>query len=324
MTLKEAMHERFVAWALRTRPPEPAPIVLGQRRVYVLPTRAGLVFGLSLLVMLIGAINYNLSLGYALTFLLAGVGIVAILHAFRNLAGISIAPGRADPVFAGEVAVFQLVLHNPRNDVRPAIRVRLPGQAAVVIDLPAHGGAIARLPLPVRQRGWQPMPRATLETTYPLGLIRAWSYCAPDFRCLVYPRPVASAPPLPYAEGQAGGRIANGRGTEDFSGLRGYQAADPLRHVAWKIAARRGAESPLLTKQFAGAASASVWLDWDAAPPGLGTEERLALLTRWALDAERDGLTWGLRLPQRVFPPAAGERHLHACLQALALHGQNG
>lgn len=323
MSLKEAMQERFVAWALRVRPPEQAPIILSQRRVYVLPTRAGLVFGACLLVMLIGAINYNLSLGHALTFLLTGLGVVAILHAFRNLAGISITPGRAEPVFAGDTAVFQLVMHNPRDETRHGIRLHLPGQADVTIDLPAAGAAIARLPLPTRQRGWQAMPRVTLATSYPLGLIRAWSYAVPEFRCLVYPRPATSVPPLPYGEGQAGGRIANGRGSEDFSGLRGYQAADPLRHVAWKIAARRGADSPLLTKQFAGAASAAVWLDWDALAAGLATEERLSILARWALDAEGDGLTWGLRLPERVFRPASGDRHLHACLQALALHGQN-
>jgi hypothetical protein len=84
-TLRNRLHENFVRWAMRVRPPEPAPIVLSQRRVYVLPTPAGVAYTMALCVILLGAMNYNLSLGHALVFLLAGLGIVAILHTFRNL-----------------------------------------------------------------------------------------------------------------------------------------------------------------------------------------------------------------------------------------------
>lgn len=316
------LRERFITWALRVRPPEPTPIVLGQRRIYVLPTRAGLAYAMCLLVMLLGAINYTLSLGYALTFLLVGLGVVAILHAFANLLGLNITLGRIEPTFAKATAVFQLILHNNRDEERSVIRLSLPGQPPVAVDVPPRDGIIARLPLPAPRRGWLTMPRVTIETTHPLGLIRAWSYCAPDLRCLVYPEPAASAPPLPYDDGDAGGRIASSRGSDDFSGLRGYQAADPPRHVAWKIAARRGAESPLLTKQFAGSSAAAIWLDWNHLPAGIDGEERLSILTRWVLDAERQNLAWGLRLPEKVLPVARGSHHLHACLRALALHGQ--
>lgn len=322
MDLKTALHERFVAWALRTKPPEPTPIVLGQRRIYVLPTRAGLAYAGTLLVLLLGAINYNLSLGYVLTFLLAGLGITAILHSFRNLARLTIVPGRATAVFAGETADFHLILESPGGEERRCLRLHLPGQEAVVTDVPAAGSGVVRLALPAAHRGWLALPRVTIDTEFPLGLVRAWAYCAPDFRCLVYPQPAAKAPPLPWAAGGAGGRLAGARGSEDFAGLRGHQPADPPRHVAWKIAARQGAEAPLLTKQFAGAAAASVWLDWNELPAGLGVEERLSLLTRWALDAHRDGLAWGLRLPGQTIGPAAGQAHLDACLTALALHGR--
>ena len=106
---------------VRRKEPEAGTVYLSQRRVYILPSRQGLTFSLSLLVMLIGSINYNLSLGYLLTFLLAGVGIVSILHTFRNLAYLYISPGRAEPVFAGGEAHFQLHIENRGNNERFAI-----------------------------------------------------------------------------------------------------------------------------------------------------------------------------------------------------------
>jgi uncharacterized protein (DUF58 family) len=321
MKLAGVIQERFIAWALRSHPPEPSPILLGQRRVYVLPTRAGLAFAASLLVMLLGAINYNLSLGYALTFLLAGLGITAILHAFRNLVGLSIEPGRAEPVFAGERAHFQLVLRNARDQDRPTLRLRLPGEALESVDVPGRTGAEVRLSLPAGRRGWLPLPRVTIETTYPLGLIRAWSYCAPDFRCLVYPKPATLAPPLPFAQGDDSGLIAGGQGNDDFVGLRRHQQADSPRHVAWKAAARHEADAPLLTKQFTGTAAATLWLDWDTLPASLDTEQRLSILTRWLLEARAAGYAWGLRLPVLTLPPAGDEAHFRGCLRALALHG---
>jgi uncharacterized protein (DUF58 family) len=315
--LAATLHERFATWALRTRPPEPTPILLSQRRVYVLPTRAGVAYAAALLVMLLAAVNYNLSLGHALVFLLAGLGVVAILHTFRNLVGLAVETGRADPVFAGDVAQFSLLLNGAGD--RRRICVGTPADMTCV-DIDAGVTTEARVGVPAPRRGRLALPRVTLETSYPLGLVRSWSYVAPAMYCLVYPRPAIEAPPLVAAAGDAGGRLQESRGNDDFAGLRSHQAADPPRHVAWKTAARQDASAPLMTKQFAGAAAAALWVDWHAAPSACDTETRLSILARWILDAAAEGLAWGLRLPGVTLPPASGEAHLHACLRALALH----
>jgi uncharacterized protein (DUF58 family) len=321
MRLGATLHELFVTWAMRVHTPEAVPVVLTRHRVYVLPTRAGLGYTVALLVMLLGAINYNLSLGYVLTFLLGGLGVVTILHTFRNLAGMSIQPGRASSVYAGETVVFHLLLRV--NSPRRQIRLWLQDGDSISTD-PDEGAACeAALRLPSAHRGWLALPRVGIETFYPLGLVRAWAYCAPEFRCLVYPRPATKAPPLPWAAGDAGGQRPGSRGNDDFAGLRDHQPADPPRHVAWKTAAHQGPDLPLLTKQFSGATAARVWLDWDALPVGMAVEERLSVLTRWALDTDADGLFWGLRLPGRTLAPASGHEHLQAVLTALALHGQS-
>lgn len=319
---RRMIHERFVAWALRVRPPEPVPVVLSQRRVYVLPTPAGLLYAVALLVMLLGAINYNLGLGYALVFLLGGLGIATILHSFRNLAALRIGVGACTPVFAGETIRYPLLLANPDPRERRLIRAFLPEQAAVVVDVPAGAGARALLPQPALRRGWQAMPRATLETVWPLGLVRAWGYVAPALNCLVYPRPASAVPPAPTFGRLQDGNIPSDTGDEDFAGLRRHQPSDPPHHVAWKAVARQGPDAPLQTKQFAGTAAPALWLDWDSLPAGMDVETRLSVLARWVLDAEAAGLAWGLRLPGQEIAEAHGPSHVHACLKALALHGQ--
>ena len=308
----------FKRWLFRLYGPEAAPIVLTQRRVYVLPTGAGLTYAAALGLMLIGAINYNLSLGYALIFLLVGLGLAALLHTFRNLVQIEISPGRAEPVFAGDLAHFGLQLLNRRKQGRFAVCLNLAGGEAVSTDLAADAATAVNLPLPASRRGWLHPGRVTLQTRYPLCLVRAWSYVEPDMRCLVYPRPEASAPPLPLsATGESGGS-RSGKGTEDFSGLRTHQPADSPRHVAWKAVARG---QPLLTKQFTGASTVQVWLDWNELPPDLGVEARLSRLTRWLIDAHAQGLSYGLCLPGRTIPLDQGTRQFQDCLEALALHG---
>jgi len=286
--------------------------------VYIVPSRLGLLFGGVLLILLMGSINYTLSLGFALTFLLAGTGLAGMVQTARNLARLAVHAGRAEPAFAGGRALYRLVLANGAEFDRPEILVRhVASGAQCRLDVPAAGTVQAVLAVPAARRGWQPLGRVMLETRFPLGLFRAWSFVEPDARCLVYPRPERSALPPQSAEAEAGGVRSPTPGNDDFAGLRGYQPADSPRHVAWKAVAR---SDELLTKQFTGEASAELWLDWQMLPPGFGPEQRLSRLAGWVLAAERRGMRYGLRLPGVELPPGRGDAHCSAALQALALH----
>lgn len=305
-------------WLFRIGAPEPAPIRLGQRRIYVLPSAAGIGFACALLVMLIAAINYNLSLGYALVFTLGGSAAASMLHAFRNLHGLSIRPGRCAPVFAGETAVFALLVDNPAPRRRPALRLGAHGQWSA-FALPAAQESAVALACPALRRGRFVLGRSVLETRWPLGLIRAWSVFVPEAECLVLPTPESDPPPLPLdAGGDAdGGRRAR-EGDDDFAGLRAHRSADSPRHVAWKVLARGG---PMLTKEFAAGQGRELLLDWDRLPPELDDERRLSRLTAWVLAAERAGLRYALALPGVRITAAVGGAHRERCLRLLALHG---
>ena len=309
---------RLASWIWGFKPPEQGTVILIHRRVYIVPTRLGMLFGATCIILLIGSINYSLSLGFALTFFLAGLGLAGMVHTARNLARIAVNAGRAEAVFAGESAQFRLYLEGRARYDRPAILARHVGAGSqLVVDIPAHGVAEVVLAVPAQRRGSLPLGRVLLETRFPLGMFRAWSYVELDARCLVYPKPERSPLPRPSAEAAAGALRSQATGNDDFSGLRTYQLSDSPRHVAWKAVAR---SEDMLTKQFTGEAAAQLWLDWRRLPVELGLERRLSRLAGWVLAAERNGTIYGLRLPGMEIAPGRGDAHAAACLQVLALY----
>lgn len=341
-TLKQA----FRQWLFRQKI-ERGTVTLTQRRIFILPTRRGMGFGVLLLLMLAGDINYGLSLGYVLTFLLATMAVMSMLYTFRNMADLRVQAGHCEAVFAGEMAQFVFHFHNnshlpryrltlknrnnpdvtpqppniTRNITRNIFSFRRQASPAqikvaneVIFDLAARQNLTVKFPLPTSARGWLNSGRLTLYTEFPLGLFHAWSYLQFDTPCLVYPSPAAPLP-LPVQHDKNGLGLAQVKGDEDFSGVRGYVTGDALTHIAWKALAR---EQGLQVKQFSDQAGQQIWLDWHHLPH-LATETKLAVLTRWVLTANEQKMRYGLRLPEIEIFPDHGDSHRAECLKALAL-----
>ncbi len=309
---------RVAHWLFADRGPE-AQFVLHHRRIFTLPTRTGMVFLVMLALLLIASINYQLSLGYVLTFLVGAASWVGLHLTFANLAGLRLTAASAEPVYAGETASFEFEIGDTRARARYAIAIAGP-QSRVQCNLAAHAHRRANIECPAPQRGWLAAPRATIETYFPLGLWRAWSYWQPAERCLVYPAPETPAAPLPELIPGTGDASGGGVGHESFAALRPYQPGDSPRIVAWKAAAR-SADDNLSSKQFEGGMQGELWLDLAATAAASGLEARLSRLCAWVLAAEQAGLDYGLRIDGHELAPAHGEAHRDACLRALALHG---
>lgn len=265
---------------------------------------------LLLVLMLLGDINYNLSLGYVLTFLLAMMAVMSMLHAFRNLARLEIRAGRADPVFAGEYARFMLHFDNRSRLTRFSLAL----EGGAPFDVPSLGGCDIAYPVKSVRRGYLQSGRLKLYTEFPLGLFHAWCYLHFDTKCLIYPKPSAF---VPLPQGADDGSRNTVSGDEDFAGLRNYAPGDALPRIAWKAYARGHA---LQVKQFSDQAGEELLLDLDMAP-GPGLEDKLAQLTRWVLDAQAQGLNYRLRLPDCELPAGNGERHRDDSLRKIALFG---
>jgi len=325
--LEHAIRRRLNKWLIRLKDAEPGEVFLTQRRVYIVPTHPGLLFCVMLLSLFLGSVNYNLGLGFAFTFLIAGCALIDMHLTFRNLAHLHLAAGRTVPVFAGEEARFELHLINRRKHDRYAIWLDFVADdrpdLAQAADVPGNATATVVLCTLASERGWLPAPRVRLQTRFPLGLLRAWSYWHPDVRALVYPRPEDNAPPLPQAavernDGQ--GQV----GQDDFAGVRGYQAGDSMKRLAWRQIARIGTDvgGTLITKHFEGGAASEIAIDFSLLPASMDTEMKLSRMTRWLIEAEARGIPYAFRLGEESFPASRGPAHLEACLRALALYGK--
>ena len=322
MNLPAAVRARLDGWFLSRRPPSDT-LELTQRNVYIVPSRAGWMFGATLAVLLVASINYQLNLGYLLTFMLAGCVAVGMHVGHATLRGLTLHLTPPEAQHAGSAAVLRVVLHNARRSVRYGIglSVRGSGQWAWS-DVPAQGSesvAIAFLP---ERRGLHPVPPLTAETRFPLGTFRIWTVWKPAAQLLVYPAPEASPPPLPAGEALSGDASAAASRTSlagEYDGVRAYRRGDPLKLVVWKKAARAQAtgSSELVSRDTQHAQRDELWLDaQDANLPDV--EARMSRLCAWVLMADRLGLDYGLRVGGRTLSPSQGEAHRRACLEALA------
>ncbi|HXD07751.1 MAG TPA: DUF58 domain-containing protein [Burkholderiaceae bacterium] len=317
------LQRRWQAWWL-ARHPRSDSATLTQRNIYILPTRAGWVFAGTMLVLLVASINYALSLGYLLTFLLAGSGIVSMHVTHNTLRGLGLHLRPPPPVFAGEAAPIEIALTSNARRARFGVALRLDQPEAAArtwswVDVPAGAQVAARLLFVAPRRGLIPLPTVVVESRFPLGLFRAWSLWRPATPLLAYPAPQPHAPVLPAARASSGDGSARASHGEDFDGIRSYRRGDPIKRVVWKKAARAmetGGE--LVSRDSSASAVQQLWLDWAQAGAG-GTEARLSRLTAWVLAADRAGVAWGLRLPDVEIAPQRGESHRHLALETMAL-----
>lgn len=313
--VRERATLRVRRWARERQGVDDATTRLRPRRVYILPTGVGLVFGLMAFAMLLGSMNYNNNLSFVLTFLLIGIGFVAMHQCQRNLVGLELSFAGTDPVFAGQSIRFRIAITNQSRNARYGICIYHDKTESEVHDLQPGESKLFILPVTTDRRGWIKLDRFGIRTLFPFELFRSWAWLHMDLRGLVYPNPSEHPPEPPPTRVAHGHRQHDARGEEDFAGLRRYNVGDSPRHVAWKAYARGG---QMLSKQFAGADTSSQWFDFDGISSA-EVEERLSILTRWIVNADRTLEDYGLRIPGGEFPPAHGDTQRRQCLEALAL-----
>lgn len=328
-----SLQARIQQWIYQ-RLPSQDQITLTQRNVYIVPTRAGWFLALVLAVLLVATINYQLNLGYALTFLVAGSALVSMNTCHSTLRGLTMHLHVPGAVFARSAAVLSVDIHNPSQRPHPAVAL-LPvdTDAPHWVSLSAQSQSQVQLHIVMPTRGWHHWPVLTAYTRFPLGTFHAWSLWRPAAQVLVYPQPEPDAPPYIQSVGTAPDELppqstpAGANDNADLDGLRPYRAGDPLKRVAWKKVAKHG---EWLSRESPPSQSATLWLDWASTLQSCARSEAalaypsqrehaLGRLCAWVLRADAQGLRYGLRLPQTVLTPDSGPAHQQACLRALAL-----
>ncbi|MDO8388400.1 MAG: DUF58 domain-containing protein [Polaromonas sp.] len=318
------VRRRFQQW-WQSRLPLSDSVLLTQRNVYILPTRPGLMLALTLMVLLVASINYQLNLGYLLTFLLAGSAVTGMHVCHGTLRGLAMNLTAPAPQYAGTAAIFDVKLTNNRRTARHGIGLSVLGAQDgphwAWTDVPAEGSSTVQVAFTPARRGLHRLPTLTAETRFPLGTFRVWTIWRPAAQVLVYPAPERQPPPLPPGEPRAGAASAAARvqSSGDFDSVRSYRRGDPLKLVMWKKAAKADDQgNGLVVRDAQQAQRHELWLDFVQAG-SLDTEARLSRLCAWLLQADRLDLSYGLRLPGVQIKPSSGEAHKRQCLEALAL-----
>ena len=315
--MKSYLRGRMARWIRKRQGPDELPLTLSRRRLYILPTRIGVGFGLLLILMLVAGLNYANSTALFLTFLLTGFTLVTMHQCHRNLLGAQLIAATAQPTFAHRSGTLVLTFENPGPAARFRIGAGVGDEPTLPADLPPHGRGRIELPVAAPARGVVRIDRLHLLTTYPFGLFRTWTWVHAPIEMLVYPRPIGAAPMPTHFGRKVGRKVVADTGSDEWLGLRPFRDGDSPRQVDWKAYAR---EAPLLVKEYSATGAELRVFDFDSLG-ALPQEEKLEQLARWVVDAEAGGERYGLMLPDKLIDVDRGPEHRHRCLSALAMFG---
>ena len=300
---------------------------LDRRRVYILPSRYGVILGALLFAMLLGSINYDNALGYLLTFLIGGLYLVAMLHTYRNIVGLKAANIAAENAYIGEHIAFQVNLENTQasdkfnltlaaqSEPRAWFKRRSIIDQTVIAKVPGLDTRAGCLAIKPTRRGRMVMPRIKISSSFPLGIFTAWAYFPHKASALVFPQALGRLPLPSTAIAPTDNHAATGRGDADFHSLREYSGGEPIKRIAWRALAKY---DELLVKQFSGDSDTQLLLDWRFTTVLGDTESRLSQLCLWVLQAHQMRLSFGLIIPTKTIPLGSGDAHCLRCLEALA------
>lgn len=307
----------FGQWLKRRIPPQKKQ-TLSHRNIFILPTRSGVGFVLLCFLLWLLGTNYQNNLIIAIAFLLLSVMLVCILHTYANLSGLTITVSHTHGNPVGQTGNVQLFISRDHARQHESLCLYFDKALPSYCDLVDAKTAEVGVNVLLTHRGWFSPPRLRVRTSFPLGLIVAWSSLDMDTAIIAYPEPIEGNATSDSASQHNDDKqevAAIHHGQEEFAGLRDYEAGDPIKHIAWRSLARG---QSLATKLYDDYASQQLWLDWQAYA-GLDREARLSRLCEKALTLSQSDVIFGLALPNQTIKPAQGEQHLSNVLKALAL-----
>ncbi len=292
--------------------------VIGRRELYILPTRIGWYYALILIALFAIAVKFDNQPAFMMLFVLASIGMVAMLYTHNNVIGLSLNSKPSRSVFVGENAIFPVSVDNKSRSQRRAVWLVCDGYHQL-INLGAQEQQEAALKLPTIKRGYLNCASVIITSRFPIGIFFCWTKrFDPEHRCLVYPQPLKLYPFPEQGEASSAKSLSHRSisNAEDYSGMKPYQPGDRLRDVHWPSLAKT---QKLITIEHQDRTGDSVSLSWFSLPPNMGVEDKLSQLCQWVIEADAADLRYQLELPNHTEQFASGDAHYHKCLSTLAL-----
>lgn len=317
MLIKQLFRRRFQRWLSR-RIPSQSTITLNQGNIFILPSKAGGYFIVFLLLLLVVAVNYQNTMAFAFVFFMTSVFVVSILHTYLNLSGLRIEMAKSNNAFMGESITIQLRFSSDFFRQHCGIYCHWEESLESFSLVEKNGEYLAHFYLAASKRGRFLAPRLLLESYYPLGLLRAWTWLAPKVSAVVYPLPIENPWPMAVTstnEEQGDSLIKTGG--DEFYGFINYQLGHSLKRVYWPSFAKG---QPLQTQHYVELNHRQLQLNWDALTGSV--EEKLSYLCYWVLELSNNNQTFSVILPTQQLGPDSGEAYRQSVLYALAIFGE--
>ncbi|WP_297798972.1 DUF58 domain-containing protein [Arenimonas sp. GDDSR-1] len=296
----------------RAGPRDAQPLVIGNRRIYVLPTGFGLFIGMALAVLNLGSLNYNNNAALLLGFLVISLCNNALISGHLALLGLQLRSQPPEPVFAGQPLALTVMV-SPRG-TEPRDYTVSQGDTESTFSLGAEPISTT-LSLPTEKRGHLHIDRLRIATLHPLGLARAWCTLNLQEQALVYPSPQGQDLNVYFSSAETGSGRQSRQHSEQPHHLRTYRSGDSRKQIAWKPSARTGT---LQVREYEQGNADALLLDWNRLG-NLEYEARISQLCLWVVQAEQRQRRYALSLPGLRVETGSGAEHRRRCLEALAL-----
>ncbi len=311
--IRASLQQQYQRWLSKRLPKQQAQI-LNQRRLFIFPTLQGFAFLAVCGLVLIAAVNYQNNLAYIVVFFMLSLLNTGILFTFINVSGLKLEAGDSEAGFAGEHVAFHLKLSQTSQREHHQILLSFKGQTKTQLSLTGGRGQVAELVTQVTKRGVFQAQRICIESIYPLGLIKCWTWIDLDMQALVYPKPIHCD--VQYYAGCADeGDTQSHLQGDDFYGLRAYQYGDSLTQSHWPSLAKG---QTLQQKQYVNFIAKNNTLDFQQFHQG-HREETLSKLCHAVITLNKKNEAFSLILPTTTLGLSSGDKHLHQALAALAV-----
>ena len=267
------------------------------------------------LLLLLVAINYQNNLIYGLVFLFGTMLVVTIHLTFMNLHGLTLRAVEGDPIFMGDRGSVRFEFVSAHRS-RWSIGYGWQG-AELRTELAVLDQKVLELPITPDRRGRFNAPRFYLETRYPFGLVRCWSWVELTSSILVYPTPKAPPSDIHMAPDDVeGAHLRRAALGDELCELKPYEQGESLKHLHWPSLAKGFDPSIKVMGETVGAGLNII--DFDDYP-GVDTELRLSWLCFRILEASSSGKIFALKLPTIEQAVGSGTAHRDQALKALSL-----
>ena len=282
------------------------PKLLKQKEVLVFVYKQGFLYLVLILITFIAGINYanNLILGFC--FLISAILCISFYLTFKQLHALEveiISPdiGRVDEVVSLK-CIFKQQSKSPKY-----LYIQCADQVQTVFI--ENRQQSIELYFMADQRGLFQVPQLQLYSTYPLGLVRAWTYFSLQKEIWIAPKPQD----FNHEYHQA---IHSGQpDLDEFKELRNFKEGDSFQSISWKQAARG---QGLYVKQFEDQQDAhKIVIDYEKMPSALH-EEKLSLMMGLVDQCEQNQNLYQVILPQVQSKQSMGEKHYQHIKKLLA------